>query len=182
MIVTTMWFSNRARVEFRKTRSEMGNVNTELEESISGVREVQAFSRESANIENFRQSNAANRDANIRAVAYTSALAPALEALGYVATALVLGVGGYYVLRGMTLSGAAVSIGLIVTYLGYVRRFNQPIQQISVLWTNLQSAIAGAERIFEILDEASDIVEAPDAMEMPQIQGTCGLRPGAGGI
>ncbi len=171
MILTTVWFSNRARAAFRITRSEMGNVNTELEESISGVREVQAFSRESANIESFRESNAANRDANIRAVAYTSALAPTLEALGYVATALVLGVGGYFALSGMTLSGAMVSIGLIVTYLGYVRRFNQPIQQISVLWTNLQSAIAGAERIFEILDVPADIVEAPDATDMPQIIG-----------
>lgn len=171
MVLTTVWFSNRARVAFRRTRSEMGNINTELEESISGVREVQAFSRESANIESFRRSNAANRDANIRAVAYTSALAPTLEALGYVATAVVLGVGGLYALRGTPLWGAAVSIGLIVTYLGYVRRFNQPIQQISVLWTNLQSAVAGTERIFEILDETPDIQEAPDAVEMPKIQG-----------
>ena len=171
MIVTTVWFSNRARVEFRKTRSEMGNVNTELEESISGVREVQAFSRENVNIESFRESNAANRDANIRAVAYTSALAPTLEALGYVATAIVLGVGGYTILRDIPLGGAAVSIGLIVTYLGYVRRFNQPIQQISVLWTNVQSAVAGTERIFEILDEAPDIVAPPDAVEMPPIEG-----------
>ncbi len=171
MALTTVWFSNRARAAFRITRSEMGNVNTELEESISGVREVQAFSRESANIENFRESNAANRDANVRAVAYTSALAPSLEGLGYVATALVIGVGGYYALRGMTLSGTMVSIGLIVTFLAYVRRFNQPIQQISVLWTNLQSAIAGAERIFEILDETTDIVEKPNAIEMPPIVG-----------
>ena len=171
MVLATVWFSNKARTAFRVTRSEMGNVNTELEESISGVREVQAFSRESANIENFRQRNAANRDANIKAVAYTSALAPTLEALGYAATAVVLGVGGYFALNEMTLSGSMVSIGLIVTYLGYVRRFNQPIQQISVLWTNLQSAIAGSERIFEILDESSDIVEAPDAIVMPTIKG-----------
>ena len=171
MVLATVWFSNRARAAFRKTRSEMGNINAELEESISGVREVQAFSRESANIESFRLSNAANRDANIRAVAYTSALAPTLEALGYLAIAIVLGVGGIYAVRGMSLAGAAVSIGLIVTYLGYVQRFNQPIQQISVLWTNLQSAIAGAERIFEILDEHPDIEESPDAVVMPEIQG-----------
>ena len=100
MVVTTVWFSNQARKAFRKTREEIGNVNAELEEGISGVREVQAFSREDANIESFRQSNAANRDANIRAVTYTSALAPALEALGYVAIALVAGIGGVLMLRG----------------------------------------------------------------------------------
>ena len=81
----------------------MGNVNAELEESISGVREVQAFSRESENIATFRDVNAANRDANIRAVAFTSALAPTLEALGYVAIAIVAGVGGFLLLRNETL-------------------------------------------------------------------------------
>lgn len=171
MAVTTIWFSNQARKAFRRTRQEIGNVNAELEEGISGVREVQAFSRESANIENFRQSNAANRDANIRAVAYTSALAPTLEALGYVALAIVAGIGGYFLLTGQTLGGAAVTLGLIVTYIGYVQRFNQPIAQISVLWTNLQSAIAGAERIFQLMDEVPEIVEEPNAIEMPSIQG-----------
>jgi ATP-binding cassette, subfamily B, multidrug efflux pump len=171
MALTTIWFSNQARLAFRRTRKEIGNVNAELEEGISGVREVQAFSRESANIENFRQSNAANRDANIRAVAYTSALAPSLEALGYVAIAIVAGVGGYFLLRGQSLGGTAVSLGLIVVYLGYVQRFNQPIQQISVMWTNLQNAIAGAERIFQLMDEEPDIIEAPNAKEMPPIKG-----------
>jgi len=171
MAVTTLWFSEQARRAFRQTRKEIGNVNAELQEGISGVREVQAFSRETANIENFRQSNAANRDANIRAVAYTSALAPTLESLGYVALAIVAGIGGYFLLSGQTLGGVAVSLGLIVTYISYVQRFNQPVQQISVLWTNLQSAIAGAERIFQLMDETADVVEAPNAVPMPAIKG-----------
>lgn len=171
MAITTLWFSDQARRAFRKTRQEIGNVNAELEEGISGVREVQAFSRESANIENFKQSNAANRDANIRAVSYTAALAPTLEALGYVALAIVAGVGGYYLLLGQTLGGMAVTLGLVITYIGYVQRFNQPIQQISVLWTNLQSAIAGAERIFQLMDEVPEIVDAPNAVPMPAIKG-----------
>jgi ATP-binding cassette subfamily B multidrug efflux pump len=171
MILATLWFSGQARKAFRKTRQEIGNVNANLQESISGVREVQAFAREEANIENFRVSNAANRDANIRAVAYTSALAPTLEALGYVAIAIVVGVGGIYLLRGQSLGGSLVSLGLMVTFLGYVQRFNQPIQQVSVLWTNIQSAIAGAERIFGLLDEEPDIIEAPNPVDIGQIQG-----------
>ena len=176
MIVTTLWFSGQARKAFRQTRKEIGNVNANLQESISGVREVQAFAREDANIENFRVSNAANRDANIRAVAYTAALAPALEALGYVAIAIVVGVGGVLLLSGETLGGDVVSLGLIVTFLGYVQRFNQPIQQVSVLWTNIQSAIAGAERIFGLLDEVPDIVEARNPVEMHQIRGLVELE------
>jgi len=171
MAVATIWFSSQARKAFRVTRKEIGNVNAELEESISGVREVQAFSREGANIEAFRVSNAANRDANLRAVAYTSALAPSLEALGYVAIAIVAGVGGVFILQGRLLGGSAVTLGLVIAFIGYAQRFNQPIAQIAVLWTNIQSAIAGAERIFDLLDERPEIVEKFDARPMPPITG-----------
>jgi len=171
MLFSTFWLSNQARKAFRRARAEIGNVNAELEESISGVREVQAFSRESENISSFRTTNAANRDANIRAVAYTSALAPTLEALGYVAIAIVAGVGGFLLLRNQTLFGAAISIGTVITFLAYVQRINQPIQQIAVLWANVQSAIAGGERIFTLLDEVPDLQDKPGAPAMPKIKG-----------
>jgi ATP-binding cassette subfamily B protein len=149
----------------------MGSVNAELQESISSVREVQAFNREEENISNFRITNAANRDANVRAVAYTSALAPTLEALGYLALAIVTCVGGIALLNNQPLFGTVVSIGLVITFLTYVQRFNQPIQQIAVLWTNIQSAIAGGERIFSLLDVQPDLVDAPEAQPMPHILG-----------
>ena len=171
MVIATLWFSSQARKAFRKARERIGNVNAELQESIAAVREVQAFNRADENIEQFKEVNAANRDANVRAVAYTSALAPALEALSYVALAIVTGVGGWYLLRGQTLLGTTVTLGLVVTFLGYVQRFNQPIQQIAVLWTNIQNAIAGAERIFTILDEKPAVHNKQNAQDMPQIQG-----------
>jgi ATP-binding cassette subfamily B protein len=136
------------------------------------VREVQAFSREQENIDNFRNVNAANRDANIRAVAFTAALAPTLEALGYAGMSLVAAVGGFLVLHDTQLFGATVSLGLVITFIAYVQRFNQPIQQIAVLWTNIQSAIAGGERIFGLLDVVPDVQDKPNAKPMPQIQGT----------
>ncbi len=171
MIIATVYFSDQARKAFRKTRTEMGSVNASLQESISAVREAQAFNRAEENIENFRVTNASNRDANVRAVAFTSALSPTLEALGYIALALVVGVGGLALMNGSSLMGTAVSLGLIITFLAYVQRFNQPIQQISVLWGNIQSAIAGAERIFGLLDEKPAIVDAADASVMPAILG-----------
>jgi ATP-binding cassette subfamily B protein len=171
MALTTAWFSSQARKAFRRTRQEMGSVNAELQESIAAVREVQAFSREDENIANFRTVNAANRDANVRAVAYTSALAPALEALGYLALAVVVGAGGIALLRGQDLFGAPASLGLVITFLNYVQRFNQPIQQIAVLWTNIQSAIAGGERIFNLLDVEPGIQDAPNAQILPTIRG-----------
>jgi ATP-binding cassette subfamily B multidrug efflux pump len=171
MIIATLWFSDQARKAFRKTRQEMGSVNAELQESISAVREVQAFNRAEENIQNFRTTNAANRDANVRAVAFTSALAPTLEALGYVALGIVTGVGGLFVLRNQTFLGTTVSLGLVITFLAYVQRFNQPIQQIAVLWANVQSAIAGAERMFSLLDEVPAVQDKPNAVEMPAIKG-----------
>ena len=171
MIVTTLWFSSQARKAFRQTRLEMGSVNAELQESISAVREVQAFSREQENIDNFMETNAANRDANIRAVSYTSALAPTLQALGYLALAIVAGVGGIFLLRGQTLFGTVLSLGLVVTFLNYVQRFNQPIQQIAVLWTNIQSAVAGGERIFGLMDIDPGVIDQPDAKPVPTIEG-----------
>jgi len=171
MFLATKYFSDQARKAFRQSREKIGDVNAELQESIAAVREVQAFNRADENIEQFKEVNAANRDANIRAVTYTSALAPALEAFSYVGLAIVTGVGGWYLLKGQELFGTVVTLGLVVTFLAYVQRFNQPIQQIAVLWTNIQNAIAGGERIFNILDERPAVTDKKDAQEMPPIRG-----------
>ncbi len=170
-VLATKWFSDQARKAFRRARMQIGNVNADLQESISSVREVQAFSREDENIEQFRVSNASNRDANIQAQIYTSALAPTLEALGYVSLAIVAGVGGVLMLSQQSFLGSTVSIGLIIAFIGYTQQFNRPVQQISTLWANLQSAIAGSERIFGLLDASVDITDKPDAIELPSIQG-----------
>jgi ATP-binding cassette subfamily B protein len=176
MVVATVWFSNQARKAFRRARREIGGVNADLQENIAGVREAQAFTREDENIARFRESNAANRDANIQAVAFTSALAPALEALGYISIVIVAGIGGILMLRNQELGGTVISLGLIVTFVLYTQQFNQPIQMIATLWTNVQSAIAGAERIFDFLDIQPDVTDRPDAIAMPPIKGHVELR------
>src|SRR5688572_5346155 len=171
MFYVTYYFSMQARKAFRVAREEIGSVNSELQETISAVREVQAFNRADENIENFKEVNAANRDANVRAVSFTSALAPALEALSYIALGIVVGVGGWALLKGGNFMGTTVTLGLVITFMQYVQRFNQPIQQIAVLWTNIQNAIAGGERIFSILDEEPAIADKTDAKEMKEIKG-----------
>jgi ATP-binding cassette subfamily B protein len=171
MLAATLYFSAEARKLFRKSRKSMGSVNSELQENISAVREVQAFNRAEENIEQFRVTSAGYRDSNVAAVAFSAALAPTLQALGYLALAIVTCAGGLALLGNGTLFGTVVSLGLVITFLGYVQRFNQPIQQIAVLWTNIQSAIAGAERIFGLLDETPAIQDAKDAKPLPPIQG-----------
>ena len=171
MFVATSWLSGRARQAFRQVRRSVGNVNASLQENLSAVREAQAFNREEQNIETFSESNAASRNASIRAVAYTSALQPTLEALGYVAVALVAGVGGAILLSGQSVMGSTVSLGLIVAFIAFTQRFNQPISQISAMWTNVQSAVAGGERIFGFIDLVPDLQDAPNAVDMPPIDG-----------
>jgi ATP-binding cassette, subfamily B, multidrug efflux pump len=171
MFIATSWLSGRARQAFRQVRRSVGNVNASLQENLSAVREAQAFNREEQNIETFSESNAASRNASIRAVAYTSALQPTLEALGYVAVALVAGAGGVLLLSGQSVAGSTVSLGLIVAFIAFTQRFNQPISQISAMWTNVQSAVAGGERIFGFIDLVPDLQDAPDAREMPPIEG-----------
>jgi ATP-binding cassette, subfamily B, multidrug efflux pump len=83
----------------------------------------------------------------------------------------VAGVGGWAILTGGTLAGTTMSLGLVITFIGYSQRFNQPIQSISTMWTNIQSAVAGAERIFGLLDTPADIKDKQGALEMPPIKG-----------
>jgi len=176
MAGVTVFLSDRARRAYRNSRVQMGAVNADLQESISGVREAQAFNRETENIEQFRRTNDANRQANIRAVTITAALMPSLTVLGVVATAIVAGVGGVMAVRGQPVLGQIVTVGVIIAFLNYVGRFYQPIQMIAQMWTQLQSAIAGAERIFELHDEKPEIANAPDAIELPPIKGRVEFR------
>ena len=116
MILATTLFARRARVAFRKTRETIGDVSSELQENISGVREVQAFARERENVAEFRQVNRRNRDANVQAQTLTSAFSPALDIMSTVALALVLGYGGL-----VWCCAAWSTVGMIVGYMTYVQ-------------------------------------------------------------
>jgi len=167
MVLTTSLFSRRARSAFRKTRETIGRVSAELEEGLSGMREVQAFSREEESMARFAQASAADRDANVQAVSITSAFSPTLDVLSTVATAIVAGYGAYLAFRTPPL----VTVGVVVAFLTYVQRFYEPIRALAHIYTQLQAALAGAERIFDLIDTPPDIVDAPEAIELPPIQG-----------
>jgi ATP-binding cassette, subfamily B, multidrug efflux pump len=165
MLLTNVFFARRARRAFRTTRETVGDVTAGLQEEIIGVREAQAFNRTAANIERFRERNAANRAANVQAVAITSAFAPAIDVLSTFATAVVIGYGGYLVVTG------TLTVGLLTAFLIYVQQFFRPIQLASQVYTQAQAALAGAERIYNILDEDPEPPDPPDARELGEIQG-----------
>jgi ATP-binding cassette, subfamily B, multidrug efflux pump len=165
MLITTGLFARWARARFRITRQTISEMSIKLEEDIGGVREAQAFARAPLNIREFMVLNAANRDANVQAVAITSAFLPSIDLLNTLATAAVLACGGYFAVTGTT------TVGTVTSFLIYVQQFFRPIQILSQFYTQAQSALAGAERIFKLLDEPVTLQDAEDAIELPRIRG-----------
>jgi ATP-binding cassette, subfamily B, multidrug efflux pump len=165
MLLTNVLFARRARRAFRTTRETVGDVTAGLQEEIIGVREAQAFNRTEANIERFRERNEANRAANIQAVAITAAFAPAIDVLSTLATAVVIGYGGYLVVTG------TLTVGLLTAFLIYVQQFFRPIQLASQVYTQAQAALAGAERIYNILDEEPEPPDPPGVERLETVEG-----------
>jgi ATP-binding cassette, subfamily B, multidrug efflux pump len=165
MIFTTGLFARWARARFRITRQTIGDLSAKLEEDIGSVREAQAFNRVSLNIAEFAELNAANRDANVQAVAITAAFLPSIDFLNTLATAGVLAYGGYLAVTGVA------TVGVVTSFLLYVQQFFRPIQILSQFYTQAQSAFAGLERIFQLLDEPSQLTDAPNAKTMPLLKG-----------
>ena len=166
MILLTIWFSRRARVAYRTTRRTIGDLSAELEEEFSTVRETQVFpGRIAFNVAHFGETNAANRDANIRAARITTAFSPIITLLSTVATAIVAGVGGWLAFQ------AVITVGVVVAFLNYVQSFFRPIQTLANLYTQAQSAFAASERIFELLDTEPDLEEKEDAEVLGRVEG-----------
>ncbi len=165
MIFTTAVFSRWARKRFRVTRQTIGDLSAKLEEDIGSVREAQAFNRTQLNIEEFDSLNAANRRANVQAVAVTAAFLPSIDFLNTLAIAGVMTYGGYLAVNGV------MTVGTVTAFLLYVQQFFRPIQILSQFYTQAQSALAGLDRIFSLLDEPATLKDATDATEMPPIRG-----------
>lgn len=170
MVLATWLFARRAQVAFRNTRARIAAVVGDLAEDLSGMRVIQAFAQEGASRERFDESNCANRDAVVSAMSLSFVFLPTVEFLGMVATGIVLWFGGLTVARG------ELTLGVVVAFLAYVTRFFQPIQELSQLYTTMQAAMAGGERVLELLDTRPGVEDLPGAAEMPPITGRVELR------
>jgi len=170
MALATMLFARRARVAFRQTRSRIAAVVGDLAEDLSGIRVIQAFAQEGVSHERFAEVNRENRDAYIAAMSLSFVFLPSVEFLGMLATGIVLWFGGLTVARG------ELTLGVVVAFLAYVTRFFQPIQELSQLYTTMQAAMAGGERVLDLMDTPPEVVDLPDAAEMPPITGRVELR------
>jgi len=170
MVLATMIFSRYAKVAFRETRATVAGVVGDLAEDLAGMRVIQAFAQEETTTERFEEVNRANRDANIRAMTLSFFFMPVVQFLGILATAIVLWFGGRAV------ANEELTLGIVVSFLSYVTRFFQPIRELSQLYTTIQSAMAGGERVLELLDTKPAVDDKHGAMEMPIIKGQVEFR------
>jgi ATP-binding cassette subfamily B protein len=166
--VMALW-QIRARRAFIRVRQAIAIVNANLQENVSGVRVIQSLSREDENSRRFARVNSDNLSANVEAGRVTAAVMPAVELLVSVATALVILVGGIRLLNGNV--EVAAGVGTIVAFALYVQRFFDPIRDLVLQYTQLQRAMAGGQRIFEVLDTKPEIVDAEDSVVLDDVRG-----------
>ncbi len=164
-LVTALW-RVRARDNWRRVRYYNGRLLGYLEESIQGVRVVQAFTREALNLKRFvEEVNRNYLNAQLRAARLSALFFPAVDFLGSLAIALTIGFGGSAVL------GEQITPGILVAFVLYIDRFFNPIRDLAQRYNTLQAAMAAGERIFNLLDHPPEIQSKPGAIELPPIRG-----------
>jgi ATP-binding cassette subfamily B protein len=150
---------------YRETRERIGAITGYLQETLSGVRVVRSFGQEPRHTAAMTELNEANRAANMRTVFLNASYFPGVELLAAVGTAAILLYGGTQAIEG------AIQIGTIIAFVGYLTVFFEPIQQLSQLYTTYQQGMAALDKIFDLLDTAPDMVDAPGAIDLETIRG-----------
>jgi ATP-binding cassette, subfamily B, multidrug efflux pump len=165
MLILTNYWRERVRQAYRATRQRLALINGYLNESISGIRVTKSFARETRNFAYFDDLNRSFFDANVIATRLSAIFFPGVDFIGSMATALVVGVGGWLVI------GDALTAGTLVAFILYVERFFDPIRELAQRYNVFQATMAASERIFELLDFQPDLIDSPDAGTLPEIRG-----------
>jgi ATP-binding cassette subfamily B protein len=165
MVVISQWVAKRTRIGFRRQQEQLGELNGLIEETITGQRVVKAYGREKVVITEFDHTNANLRVASTRAQIFAGLMGPLMNFVNNVGFAVVAGTGGWMAVRGVA------TVGTIASFVSYARQFTMPLNQIANLYNTIQSALAGAERVFEVIDEPSEILDDPTALPLGDIQG-----------
>ncbi|HSW40387.1 MAG TPA: ABC transporter ATP-binding protein [Acidobacteriota bacterium] len=179
MAVLTGIIGKRIRGAFRINQEWVGRLSSSIEESVSGVKVIKTFRREEAEFEKFEKINDAGQRAGVRAELTAYTFMPLMNFMTALTLALIVGVGGYMALRtaGAAASGDAqaladgVSIGLLTAFILYSQRFFEPLRQVTQVYSMLQSALAGAERLFELIDLEPEVADRPGALSLNDLTG-----------
>jgi len=170
MALAVGWFRRKVREQYRETRRQLARLNAFLQEHISGMKIVQLFNREAEELRRFRKINDAHRQAQIKTVFYFALFWPAVQLVSDAALGLVLWVGGMRALEG------TLTLGVLIAFIQYVRQFFEPIRNLSDQYNMLQSAMAGAERIFGLLDRDTALPEPAYPVRTERLRGHIEFR------
>ncbi len=165
LVLLATKFRTRIRLAYHMVRRKIASVNANLQESISGVRVVQSFSREGTNMEIFDATNAENMQANMQAARLNALFGPAVELVGAAGIFIIILYGGRQVQAGV------LTIGTVYAFINYMQQFFMPIRDLSQVYNVWQSATVSVTRIFEILETEPEVKNSPDAIELPDIEG-----------
>jgi ATP-binding cassette, subfamily B, multidrug efflux pump len=163
------WFAEfvarYTRKGFRRLQKDLGALNAVMEESIGGAKVIRAFRRHEAVLAEFRERNQEVYRAGIYANNYALLLMPLTTVLGNFFVIVLAGLGGWLALRGL------VSVGIIATFINYGQNFTNPLRQLANLYSSIQAALAGAERVFDVIDTPPEIRDAPGAQPLTSVRG-----------
>lgn len=169
VIPIMLWFSNfvakYTRKGFQNLQYQLGGLNAITEEAFSGQKVIKAFRHKDSVTLDFDKQNQAVYKAGVYANSYALLLMPLTFVLGNFFVVVMAGLGGWLALRGL------VTVGLIATFINYGQNFVSPLRQISNIFNSIQAALAGAERVFEIIDAKPEIMDSPQPVEFETIQG-----------
>ena len=165
MAIGSLAFRIACADAYRRTRETIGAITAYLQETLSGIRVVRSFAQEPRHRARFAELNDANREANLVTVKLNAAYFPAVEFVSAVATVGILLVGGRQVIDG------DIEIGVLVGFIAALNGFFDPIGQLSQVYTTYQSGMAALDKIFELLDEQPDLIDAPTRIELERIRG-----------
>lgn len=175
----TQFVARYTRRGFRELQKHLGELNSVMEESISGEKVVKAFRRNETVIDAFRRHNEGVFQAGVNANTYALLLMPLTNVLGNFFVIVLAGLGGWLALQGL------VTVGTIASFINYGQNFINPLRQLANIYNSIQAALAGAERVFEIIDTPSEVDDAPHATPLNSVHGdvrfehvSFGYRPG----
>ncbi len=165
MAILTNYWRKQVRIAYRATRQRLSLINGYLNETITGIRVTKSFTREARNYQFFNTLNSSYFDANVDATRLSAIFFPSVDLLGSVATALIVGVGGWLVL------GDKLTAGTLLAFVLYVDRFFDPIRELAQRYNIFQATMAASERVFSLLDIRPTVRDLPDARQLPSISG-----------
>ena len=166
ILVATLWFSKIARNVYREIRTNLAKINAYLQEAVSGISLIQLFQREKDTERSFVNLNQAYFASTVQQIKIFGIFMPVLDILASTATAISIWYGGILILRG------EMTIGILVAFISYMRLFFQPLRELSQKYSIVQSAMASAERIFQLLDTRSGLPVLPEPFGPQAVSGT----------